>query len=258
VTSAVVTLGLFFPDEQLGEQGRWRALDTAGNELASDVFGPEVADGNGTGVFTIENIGAFAAIEFTALPYVGAPLADDSSDYLVASIEFTIGPPAVDGGDRLLGGAGDDELRGSDGADILLGGLGADALTGNAGADIFGFTSALDGATVAADGPTNLTGDLITDFLPGADQLAFVNAAFGFGGFAGALTAGINFFEVADYQGQSGAAAGVAHFVFDPVNDTLSFDRNDGGDGYQVMATVQNGATIGAADIQIVDAQALA
>ena len=66
------------------------------------------------------------------------------------------------GTDSLAGGGGDDTLTGGNGNDTLDGGAGADLLTGGAGADIFRFY------TGQADG------DMITDFVPGADKLQFV------------------------------------------------------------------------------------
>ncbi len=254
VTSATVTVRNLIPTERGGEQGLWRALDENGVEVASDQFGPEtVFDSPGLARFTIDGIGAFSFIEFTAIQYVDPAPIPESSDYRILSIAYD----GRSAGDHLLGGAGDDELRGEGGRDLLVGGPGVDILTGGADPDLFGFLSPLDGENVPVDGPTNLTGDLVTDFLSGSDQFAFVNHAFGFGAAVGGLEDGITFFEVANYQGESGAANGVAHFVFDPLSGTLAFDRNDGSEGYQVMASVDGGAKITAADILIVDAAQL-
>ena len=59
------------------------------------------------------------------------------------------------GDDTLRGLGGDDTLDGGSGNDILTGGSGADTLTGGTGVDIFSDTAA------------GLSGDHLTDFLPG-------------------------------------------------------------------------------------------
>ena len=65
-----------------------------------------------------------------------------------------------EGDDTLLGGRGEDTLFGSQGNDVLFGDLGIDTLIGGSGADTF----------VIQD---NGSVDLIIDFTPATDQLAF-------------------------------------------------------------------------------------
>lgn len=74
------------------------------------------------------------------------------------------------GGDRLKGGAGHDSLIGGKGGDLIDGGSGNDKLWGDGGADVFVFG---DGADK----------DVIRDFQPGTDTIAFV----GHGGLSGIL-----------------------------------------------------------------------
>jgi hypothetical protein len=254
--SATFTLGLFFQDEQEGEQGMWRALDENGVEIATDTFtAPDINISNSVGVFTIDGIGEFSTVELTSLPYLGSELANDNSDYDVRSVAFTFVPDGADGDDRLLGGAGDDELFGGGGADTLIGGTGNDLLDGGSEADIFAFLSPADGVAILADGITAETGDQISDFTSGEDSIAVINGAFGFGAFEGSPTAGTNFFTTADFDGtNSGAAAGTAYLVFDPNADTLYFDDDASTAGYSVLATVQAGGAIEATDINIVAA----
>ncbi|MCB1358648.1 MAG: M10 family metallopeptidase C-terminal domain-containing protein [Maritimibacter sp.] len=74
------------------------------------------------------------------------------------------------GGDKLKGGSDADLLKGGPGRDKLIGGIGSDTLQGDGGADVFVFH---DGADM----------DVIRDFEPGTDSIAFI----GHGGLSGIL-----------------------------------------------------------------------
>ena len=65
----------------------------------------------------------------------------------------------------LNGRAGNDTLDGGAGNDVLIGGAGADTLTGGSGNDIFKYLSESESGTTAS------TWDVITDFVPGQDQI---------------------------------------------------------------------------------------
>jgi len=65
-----------------------------------------------------------------------------------------------DGNDWLDGGSGNDRIEAGDGNDTLLGGIGRDTLLGSANADIFVFR-------------TGAGADVISDFTPGLDRVAF-------------------------------------------------------------------------------------
>jgi Ca2+-binding RTX toxin-like protein len=68
------------------------------------------------------------------------------------------------GADRLSGEAGADVLAGGAGDDTLSGGFGRDILTGGAGADLFVFAARFDS-------PSGAGRDAITDFTPGQDRI---------------------------------------------------------------------------------------
>lgn len=69
------------------------------------------------------------------------------------------------GADRLAGGAGDDLLFGGSGSDTLSGGAGSDTLTGGQNGDAFHI------------GRLDRAGDLIMDFVSGADQIVLRSRA---------------------------------------------------------------------------------
>jgi Ca2+-binding RTX toxin-like protein len=73
------------------------------------------------------------------------------------------------GGNRLEGGAGQDDLCGLDGVDTLAGGTGADTLTGHDGADLFFFEKAADSFRAFVD--------VVTDMESGIDRIGFSAAA---------------------------------------------------------------------------------
>ena len=133
------------------------------------------------------------------------------------------------GRDRLAGGAGDD---------TLVGGAGGDRLAGGAGDDVFQFGRATEG------------GDRIADFrgAPGNDDRFRFDDA-GFGDLeVGALAAG---------QFRTRANASLAldaddRFVFRTSDATLWFDADGrGGDRSVLIADLQAGASVTAADILI-------
>lgn len=73
-----------------------------------------------------------------------------------------------DGNDTLLGGDGDDIINGAKGDDYINGGAGMDELRGGAGADTFVF-----------DAKGQAGCDVIVDFNPDEDTLAFLNVSAG-------------------------------------------------------------------------------
>jgi Ca2+-binding RTX toxin-like protein len=70
------------------------------------------------------------------------------------------------GNDQIRGGRLADTINGGDGTDKIIGGGGADILTGGAGADQFRYS-------LAADSGTGLAADRITDFQSGIDRFNF-------------------------------------------------------------------------------------
>ncbi|MBP9182462.1 MAG: calcium-binding protein [Fuscovulum sp.] len=140
---------------------------------------------------------------------------------------------------QLLGGAGNDALDGAAGADLMRGGQGADTLTGGLGNDTFRFQ--------------NLTecGDVITDFLNVAgdnDKFQILASAFGGGLVAGALAAN-QFQSRADNVAQDADD----RFIFRTTDRTLWFDADGtGADAAIMVADLQAGAVVTAADIQLI------
>ena len=135
---------------------------------------------------------------------------------------------------RGLGGA--DSLAGGSGNDLLIGGAGIDTLSGGAGDDRFHFSTLAEG------------GDSISDFraMVGiGDSFALQVAGFGGGLVAGALAAG-QFINRADNLAQDADD----RFIFRTTDQTLWFDIDGlGGGGPILIADLQAGATVTAADI---------
>ncbi len=155
----------------------------------------------------------------------------DTSAALFSEFTFSLGATAGgddtlfggDGNDSLWGGAGDDEIFGGAGDDCLSGDGGADRLYGNGGADnIFGYAGddilqggADDDTLSGGDGADSfqfaggsgvstvehvqsLGTDTITDYSAAdGDSFSLSDADFAFGN-TGALTDGVNYFEIAD------------------------------------------------------------
>ncbi|MGH6717791.1 MAG: calcium-binding protein, partial [Alphaproteobacteria bacterium] len=164
------------------------------------------------------------------------------------------------GANVLRGLVGADTILGNGGADTILGGAGSDSLQGDGGADVFRYGSVTHGTAVASDATRGTTvGDTIADFTAGTDGFEFVASAFDPAGAIGlgTLTLDVDFSVIgAQYDGtnadlNSNHTAGDATFVFSTADDTLYYDA-DAGAGYVVVATLGNGATLSASDIEIV------
>ena len=146
----------------------------------------------------------------------------------------------LDGNDTILGGAGNDSLSGNGGNDSLEGGTGNDRLTGGGGQDSFVFREF--GAANA---------DTMTDFATNWDRIQVDDAAFTAAGAAGRLASG-------DARFFAGAGASAGHdaddrFVFNTSTGQLYYDADgNGSGGAQLVATVQAGAGIAAADITVI------
>ncbi|MCM8636354.1 MAG: hypothetical protein NFW15_10475 [Candidatus Accumulibacter sp.] len=124
--------------------------------------------------------------------------------------------------DTLNGGGGADRLLGGDGNDRLLGGTGNDSLTGGAGADRFVLDQALSATS---------NRDLLTDFLPGSDQIELSLAVFrALGGVPGGLSS---------EQFWSGAGVTRAHdasdrLIYNTTTGDLYYDADGNGSGAAV------------------------
>lgn len=159
-----------------------------------------------------------------------------------------------DAANTLSGQAGDDTLRGMGGNDVLVGGSGRDVLTGGNGGDSFKYLDGGDGGLVSVNAAKGvIKGDTITDFVAGTDKFWFDDVAFALA--AGIAADTVNFCRIGSaYNGTNATAdsfaAGKAALIFD-AGGTLYWDANGKGAGYHVIATVQSGAIIHAADIII-------
>ncbi|MGE5548734.1 MAG: calcium-binding protein, partial [Solirubrobacterales bacterium] len=160
-----------------------------------------------------------------------------------------------DAANTLKGMDGNDLIKGMGGNDVLVGGTGSDNLTGGTGADKFQYVSAADGAFVAVNGVKGaIHGDTITDFTSGVDKIALAASALGLN--PNGLTVGKDLvFLSTEFNGTNAKAAtefGLKHpTVIVDSTGTIYFDKNGADAGYTVLATVQSGAKVAAADISV-------
>ncbi len=139
----------------------------------------------------------------------------------------------------LAGGAGSDTISGGSSADTITGGSGADLLYGGGGADKFQYDARTEG------------GDHITDFSAGSDKLVFNKAAFSvhFNQTTGAVDAS-DFTSTTNFN--EAASSGDSHaFVYDRTSGELFYHQSGGGEGYTLMATLDNNANISASDLKM-------
>ena len=214
----------------------------AGNDTFRPGSGIELFDG-GLGADTLDfrsTAGVQVYLDGSG-PNTGTAAGDD-----YVGIERVQG--SARGADVLVGDAANNLLRGFGGADTLSGGGGVDNLgggagidlvTGGAGDDLFVFETLSD------------AGDVISDFLGvTGNNDAFRISAAGFGGglVAGALPAG-QFQSRADNLAQDADD----RFIFRTTDQTLWFDSNgNGADGLLLVADLQTGAVVTAADIFLI------
>ena len=125
------------------------------------------------------------------------------------------------GNDVLIGQGGDDLIIGGTGNDQITGGMGSDVMVGGAGNDTFSYGSNAEG------------GDIITDFETGKDIFVFSGEDFAGFGEATVTSAGDSFSII----GESGASIN-----FNADTNTLFYDSGIQGEGYETIATVQDGS----------------
>lgn len=154
-----------------------------------------------------------------------------------ANLERVLGS---NGGDSLIGAGGAQTLSSRMGDDTLAGGASVDTLWGGGGADTFVFREM---------GTANA--DRISDFASGSDELHLDDAAFSAIGAMGSFAASDARFKA----NSSGTATDTNdRVVFNTSTGQLYYDADGSGSGAaaQLIATVQAGASVAAADIVVV------
>ncbi|NEY89404.1 calcium-binding protein [Tabrizicola oligotrophica] len=223
----------------VGSTGTVNGLIDGGD--GDDTFRPgshaEIMDG-GDGIDLLDFTAATTAVTLnltTPAQNSGAQVAGDS----YTGFENVLGGGFSDrltgdaGANRLEGAGRLDTLAGGAGDDTLIGGRGDDRCYGGQGADTFLFQN------------LKHLGDRIYDFTSASDVIAFEGEQFGFGSFAGALD------ETAFVAGHAALDAD-DRLLFDAATHLLWFDADgSGASAAVVVASLQSGATLTAADILI-------
>jgi Ca2+-binding RTX toxin-like protein len=140
--------------------------------------------------------------------------------------------------DDLRGDANQNIIYGLGGADYIIGLGGSDLLIGGAGQDLFHFVGIGDGGA---------GGDAIQDFVSGQDRISVTGAFFGLGSPGGVA--------IDSFRFVAGTAANLAtsQFIYNGATRQLFYDIDGTGAGAQVLlATLQAGATVAAADILVI------
>ncbi len=155
------------------------------------------------------------------------------------------------GNDRLRGDINNNVLKGFGGKDTLQGGFGVDTLNGGAGRDVLTGGGTGDD-TFVFDSLVGL-GDRITDFgndMADNDVIQIKAAAFKGGLVGGGTLLATQFVERAN---GNAALDGNDRFIFRTSDTTLWFDADgQGGKGPVLVADLQVGATLSAADFLLV------
>jgi Ca2+-binding RTX toxin-like protein len=147
------------------------------------------------------------------------------------------------GNDWLEGRGGFDYLLGGDGADTLIGGFGYDLYTGGAGADLFIYNSGFEGGAFAGGG------EIITDFQPGVDRIAFIAATSGFSSF---IVGNNLFIQNGGPTGLQGTTTG-ATLIYDFSTGGLWFDSNGNqAGGLNYVASLLTAPVLTAADFIVI------
>ena len=222
-----------------GTSGNDSLLGTSSNDTISGFGGNDTLNGNG-GSDAFDGGAGFDTIDFRS---VSAALVINFSNGTISgglSGTFT-GIERVQGGtgaDYIIGAAGGQNLAGQGGSDTLEGATGNDTLWGGGADDHFVFRE-----TGAANA------DTLGDFASGTDKIALDASVMS------ALGAGGNF-AAGDTRFWS-SSTGTAHdaddrVIYNTSTRQLFYDADGNGGGAAVLvATLQAGATLTAADIVV-------
>ena len=261
--------GLSGNDTLTGNAGNDRLFGGEGNDSISGGAGSDVLNG-GNGIDTLNGGDGDDIYVLTA----GDVIADSSgSDTIVTDLTWTLaagyenlllsGTAAINGAgnaaanliggnaannslqggagnDSIFGGGGNDAVRGNDGNDWLGGTGGNDSLWGGGGQDFFLFEE-LGGAPDA---------DMLMDFGSNWDAILLDGDTYAAIGASGRFAAG-------DVRFWSAAGATAGHdaddrIVYNSTTRQVFYDADGSGSGSSVLlATLQSGATLIAADIRV-------
>jgi Ca2+-binding RTX toxin-like protein len=140
--------------------------------------------------------------------------------------------------DDLRGDANQNIIYGLGGGDYIIGLGGSDLLIGGDGQDLFHFVGIGDGGA---------GGDVIQDFVSGFDRISVTGAFFGLGSPGGVAI------ESWRFVAGSNATLATSQFIFDSTTRQLFYDQDGSGAGAKtLLATLQVGATLVAADILVI------
>lgn len=264
--------------ENLGTNGRFAAGDerffagTAAHDASDRVIWDGTYlwyDADGTGAQEMRQIArlqAGASVAATDLVVENGTTAPPANQ----TLNGTAGNDTLAGGggnDTLLGNAGNDVLNGLDGNDFIQGGTGADTLNGGAGSDRMSGNDGIDRVagglgndTIAGGGGQDFfvfaehgaaNADAVSDFASGWDHMQLDSAGFAGIGADGRFSAGDDRFHAA--AGAGGGADAEDRVVYNTSTGQLYYDADgSGAGGAQLIATLQPGAALTAADITVI------
>jgi Ca2+-binding RTX toxin-like protein len=215
-------------DTVVGGAGNDQLRGDAGDDLLMGGAGADALDG-GAGIDTASYATSVGGVNVNLATGLGA--AADAGGDTLTGIENLIGGRGNDwlrgdinanvltgalGNDTLEGNAGNDRLDGGDGNDVLTGGVGADVLIGGAGIDTASYAGSTGGVNVNLATGLGASADAGGDTLTGIENL---NGGIGNDWLRGDINANA-------LTGNAGS---------DTLEGNAGNDRLDGGDGNDVL-----------------------
>ena len=157
----------------------------------------------------------------------------------------------------ITGSSSADSITGSANAETFTGRSGADNLQGAGGADVFAYVLPSDGEVRALNGAVGSnTGDNVSDFVSGTDQISLSKAGFDFT----LITNGVNFQVInAGYDGTNSTLGEFSSsnpvLIYSQSDEALIYDDNGSSAGYTILLNHGNASAsndIVATDIVLV------